>query len=227
MSRALYIDGAAKTAVAADGPALLVRAAGSADRRYPLTRIGRITAWGDIAWSHDAICLCLRAGIPLVFHTGGREIAGYAVPARPAQERWTSRLERFAERPDARSRYTDWLRSEQRRAVRAAALRPPHSPFVGPGPALQTAVASLLTARLRKDGFRFERLAAHMPWFRPVLDWAPLLAWRISERPARMRDASAVVHARQARIQREIDNLIRRLANWLADLEWNSTSQDS
>jgi hypothetical protein len=227
VSRALYIDGAVKTGVALDGPALLVRTAGSADRRYPLARIGRITAWGDIAWSHQAICCCLAAGIPLLFHTGGREIAGYAVPARPKKERWTSRLERFAERPDARQRYADWLRSEERRAMRAAGCFRRGVQIVGPGPALQSAVAGLLTEVLEANGFRVEMLAACAPWFRPVLDWSRVLCWRVPERPSAMRHAAAVVNTRQPQIRREIDNLIRRLAHWLGEQEWNSISLDS
>ena len=63
----LYLHGHQPLAVALDGPALRVTQAESADRLFPLERLSRVVASGEVAWSTEALLACADHGVPVSF----------------------------------------------------------------------------------------------------------------------------------------------------------------
>lgn len=117
MTKPLYVEGKSKTKIALDGPSLEVLAEGSARRRFPLCRVSRLLAWGEVEWSHEALVACLDHGIPVTFLAGDGSARGFGVPACDPATRDNQRIEALLARSDWASVYGDWIRSQERREI--------------------------------------------------------------------------------------------------------------
>lgn len=126
--RPLYVAGGSGVIVRLDGPSLVVEAPERAQRRYPLERLSEVVLCGSVEAGVDALRACAARGIPVgALDAGGRPV-GFFVPWRAPAARASVLLENFLQRGDAESRYRDWKRSQERRAMiralRAAGLQP-------------------------------------------------------------------------------------------------------
>ncbi len=118
MKRSLYLDGGAgPLTVTADGPALRIRRAGSADGRAPLRLISRIVVRGKVAWQTEALVACMNADVPVAFVAGDGSVRGWCLGARGSEDDINSLLDDCAQRRDWPGRYQDWLRAMERRAM--------------------------------------------------------------------------------------------------------------
>jgi hypothetical protein len=115
--RSLYLDGTATLSVTAEGPALEVREAGRAARRFPLRRLGRLCVTGSVVITAEAVTACLNRGLVIAFLRPDGGLAGAAWPAHPRVERTADRLEALVGLPNWRSGYENWRRSSERAAV--------------------------------------------------------------------------------------------------------------
>ncbi len=136
--RPLYVEGGRKVRVKLDGPSLVVEREGSAQRRFPLGRLSRVILCGHMQTDYAVFRACGAAGIPVGVLDATGEPFGFFLPWKARPSRADEMLEDFLARPDWQSRYSDWRRSEERRAIlkalHAAGL-PPH--LAKPGTARQ------------------------------------------------------------------------------------------
>jgi hypothetical protein len=116
--RPLYIGRGVKARVDLDGPALRVRAARRAERRYPLYRISRVIANPGVDWSAAALRACLENAIPIVIVGEDGAPLGWLHPAQPRPARLADAIEELLDRPDWRERYGNWLRAARMRVLR-------------------------------------------------------------------------------------------------------------
>jgi hypothetical protein len=126
--RPLYIAGGEGVRLRLDGPSLVVDRPGRARQRFPLARLSYIVLCGAVDAEYPALRACLASRIPVAaFDATGRP-CGFFLPWQAEAPRPSVMLENFLERPDWHSRYTDWRRSQERRAMiralRAADLPP-------------------------------------------------------------------------------------------------------
>lgn len=126
--RPLYVAGGNGVELKLDGPSLLVEAPGRAGRRFPLERVSHVVLCGAVSAGLDALRACVARGIPVAAMNADGTPAGFFLPWRARPPRPNAMLEAFLERSDAESRYRDWRRSQERRAMvralRAAGLQP-------------------------------------------------------------------------------------------------------
>ena len=130
----LYLQGTEPLAVALDGPALRVSQAGCAIRRFPLQRISRVVASGQVTWTTNALLACADEGIAVCFLTArGTPRArwiGRATKRSELAQRWQD----FLDRPDWQDLHKSWRIASSRRAVRICAWRMGWSPERDPRP---------------------------------------------------------------------------------------------
>ncbi|MCS7042808.1 MAG: CRISPR-associated endonuclease Cas1 [Bryobacteraceae bacterium] len=126
--RPLYVAGGNGVRLKLDGPSLVVLAPARAERRYPLDRISQVVLLGAVETDLDALCACAARGIPVGAMGADGRPAGFFLPWRAQAPRASVLLEAFLQRGDAGSRYRDWRRAQERRAIiralRAAGLPP-------------------------------------------------------------------------------------------------------
>jgi hypothetical protein len=126
--RPLYVAGGDGVRLRLDGPSLVVLAPHRAERRYPLERVSQVVLLGDVETDLGALRACAARGIPVGALDGRGRPAGFFLPWRAPAARASLLLEIFLQRGDAASRYRDWRRSQERRAIlralRAAGLPP-------------------------------------------------------------------------------------------------------
>lgn len=126
--RPLYVAGGNAVTVRLDGPSLVVEGPERAQRRYPLERLSEVVLCGAVEASVEALRACAARGIPVgALDATGRPV-GFFVPWRAPVAQPSVLLENFLQRGDAESRYRDWKRSQERRAMiralRKAGLQP-------------------------------------------------------------------------------------------------------
>lgn len=181
MRKPLYLDGTQPLRVVLDGPSLLVLAAHTAPRRFPLARISRILVTGQVTWENEALTACLDHGVPLTFLSPDGTARGFALPSSDPATPDNEKLEAFLAQPDWRSRYTDWLRAYERREIlsllrqlqlRTRDLRPePVRELVESHLTGQIPLVACRTMKNLLDGMLAGRLARHLV----NLAWAPAL----------------------------------------------------
>lgn len=126
--RPLYVAGGDGVRLRLDGPSLVVVAPERAERRYPLERVSQVVLLGDVATDLEALRACASRGIPVGALDARGRPAGFFLPWRAPAAQPSMLLEILLQRGDAPSRYRDWRRSQERRAIiralRAAGLQP-------------------------------------------------------------------------------------------------------
>lgn len=125
MIEALHLDGgAAPIAVLLEGPALVLRRQGEADRHAPLRTLRRVTVRGTrVHWRAEALIGCLHAGVPVVFLDGCGQAVGALVPSRPPAQRadFAAALDLAAGQPGFLGRLEDFCRAAEHAAAARAA----------------------------------------------------------------------------------------------------------
>lgn len=135
--RPLYLQSHAPVQVSLDGPALLVKAEGAGDRRYPLCRISRIVASDSTSWTTSALLQCADQGITVtVLRSDGLVRARWT--GRPNErssfaQYWTD----FVDLSDWRARYQQWRTANRTRAIRFCAIRMGWRPHTDPRKPIQ------------------------------------------------------------------------------------------
>jgi hypothetical protein len=115
--RPLFLGVRVRARVDADGPALLVRAAGRSETRYPLARVSRVIASPRVDWSAGALRACLETGIPIVIVGDNGAPLGSFHPAQARASRLSEGIEELLDRPDWRELYASWLRAARMRVL--------------------------------------------------------------------------------------------------------------
>lgn len=196
--RPLYVEGGRSVRLKLDGPSLVVERDGVAPRRFPLGRVSHIVLCGSLEADYAVFRACGTVGIPVGALDATGEPFGFFLPWKARQTYPDELLENFLARPDWRSRYNDWRRSEERRAIvkalRAAGL-PLHLTL--PGAARQALLgrcndqqlgAKLIEAwrsqsavvaakALTGAGFSPESLSGRRPGLDLTADFTALLEW--------------------------------------------------
>jgi len=103
--------------VAADGPALRVQAAGSAQVRFPLDRVSRVVGGSHTDWDAGALRACLCRGIPVVIVGNDGAALGCLHPARARASSLAEGIEELLGRPSGSERYGCWLRAARMRVL--------------------------------------------------------------------------------------------------------------
>jgi len=123
MERPCYLQGGPGFRVALDGPALSVARPGKARTLYPLRRISRVVASGEVEWSTRALLACAERGITVTFLTRDGALRGCLVGQGGERQELLARLRDLLDRPDWRERYEDWRRGMASRARLALGRR--------------------------------------------------------------------------------------------------------
>ena len=126
--RPLYVAGGDGVRLRLDGHSLVVERPGRARQRFPLERLSYVVLCGTVEAEYSALRACLASKIPVAAFDATGGACGFFLPWQPEAPRPSVLLESFLERTDWHSRYTDWRRSQERRAIiralRAAGLAP-------------------------------------------------------------------------------------------------------
>lgn len=123
MTRPCYLNGAPGFRVALDGPALSVMRPGKARALYPLQRISRVVASGEVEWSTAALLACAERGITVTFLSRDGRLRGCLVGEGGELQDLLGRLWDLLDRPDWRECYGDWQRGMSSRARLALVRR--------------------------------------------------------------------------------------------------------
>jgi hypothetical protein len=109
----LHLDGRAHPIeVGTAGPALAV-ARGAQRMQFPLARLSRVLVRGRVRWDGEALALCLRQRVPVVFLDSRAQPIGAALALQAQPGALDELLSDFVERPDWRICYENWLRSQR------------------------------------------------------------------------------------------------------------------
>lgn len=100
-----------------DGPAFVVKRRDQAPTRYPFSRVARIIAGRNVAWTTGAITACLEQDIPVVFLDRTRTPAGYLQSRQRQPSRLDGAIAELLDRPDGLEYYAQWLRAERMRIL--------------------------------------------------------------------------------------------------------------
>lgn len=121
----LYLHGHQPLAVALDGPALRVTQAESADRLFPLERLSRVVASGEVAWSTEALLACADHGVPVSFlrRDGVLRARFLGRPRGQPPVELREALEALLDEASGVGRLRDWLAGQSSRARLALARR--------------------------------------------------------------------------------------------------------
>jgi hypothetical protein len=113
----LHLDGRVHPIdVGAAGPALAV-ARGDRHMRFPLARLSRILVRGRVRWDGEALALCLRQRLPVVFLDSRAHPIGAALAMQAQPGALDELLADLVERPGWRICYENWLRSQRLRIL--------------------------------------------------------------------------------------------------------------
>jgi hypothetical protein len=115
----LHLDGrAAPIEVSTVGTALAVTR-GARRMQFPLARLSRVLVCGRVRWEGEALALCLRHRVPVVFLDPRAQPIGAAMPLQAQPGALDELLTAFVDRPHWRARYENWLRSQRLRVLLA------------------------------------------------------------------------------------------------------------
>lgn len=113
----LHLDGRiAPIQVSTAGPALAV-VRGAHHLQFPLARLSRILVRGRVRWESDALTLCLRHCVPIVFLDGRAQPIGAALALQAQPGALDDLLAEFVDQPGWRERYDNWLRGQRLRVL--------------------------------------------------------------------------------------------------------------
>lgn len=113
----LHLDGRVQPIeVSTAGPALAV-ARGARRMQFPLARLSRILTCGRVRWDSEALALCLRQRVPVVFLDSRAQPIGAALALQAQPGALDELLADFVDRPHWRTRYDNWLRSQRLRVL--------------------------------------------------------------------------------------------------------------
>jgi len=237
----LYINGDCTTGVHLDGPSLVVQRAGEAARRFPLGRINRVVATGDVRWEHQVLVACLDHGISITLLSPDGAARGFGLPACDPATRDSQRIEEFLSRNDWASLYADWVRAYERReilhvlkllGIRTIDLRPPavagtiENRLVARAPLgfcrrVKTMFDGLLASRIAsyvaQAGVAPGVLVDRRPGFHFLRDWNRVLGWRLWADADRF--ISRFLSARKKDPARPLREEVRRSYERLGDRE--------
>jgi hypothetical protein len=87
--------------------------------QFPLARLSRILVCGRVRWDGEALALCLRHRIPVVFLDARAQPIGAAMPLQGQPGALDELLTEFVDRPHWHARYDNWLRSQRLRVLLA------------------------------------------------------------------------------------------------------------
>jgi CRISPR associated protein Cas1 len=144
----LYLDGTTPLRVLLDGPGLRVRAAGTADRLFPLRRLSRVVVCGRVDWTTEALLACAQADVPVRFLRRDGDLLARVQGEAPRKDwlRLEPLLAAFLDSPGGVVRYRGWVEvraEEARRELVYEAQR-------GPWPTAPELLAQLLHERARR-----------------------------------------------------------------------------
>jgi|YNPMSStandDraft_1061717.scaffolds.fasta_scaffold05694_3 hypothetical protein len=126
--RALYVAGGEGVRLRLDGPSLVVDRPGRARQRFPLERLSYVVLCGTVEADYRVLRACLASRIPVAAFDATGAACGFFLPWQAEAPRPSVLLESFLERSNWHSHYSDWRRSQERRAIiralRAAGLPP-------------------------------------------------------------------------------------------------------
>lgn len=105
----LYLSALRELSVESAQDSLVIRQAGAAPRRVPLSRIDRIVCRGNTRWSGSAINQCAKAGIPVIWLDNSGTCAGATLPHHAPRNPLTALLERYVATPGWNQRFDIWL----------------------------------------------------------------------------------------------------------------------
>lgn len=103
----------------AAGGSLVVQSADTASRLFPIAHLSRIVSSLRHNWDGAALTLCLRSSVPVIFIENGRGLAGWLSTANPAPTRLAALLQELLSLYEWSNIYSNWLRAERNRALRA------------------------------------------------------------------------------------------------------------
>ena len=106
----LYLHREQGLTLSIDGPALLVRVEGQADRLFPLRRLRRIHLPATLAVNSQVITTCTRAGISMAFSDRRGRTLAWCLPANRGTQGLGVLLEGFSRLMDHLERYRQWAR---------------------------------------------------------------------------------------------------------------------
>ncbi len=128
-----------------DGPALVVRVEGRADRLFPLQRLQRIHVPAALTLDGRVITACMRAGVPLAFSDRRGRVLAWCLPANRKTRGLGVLLEGFCRQADHLDRYREWARQ------RLNAVVQPLAAHLGLEPGCE---ASAVETRIRLQAIR-------------------------------------------------------------------------
>lgn len=247
--RPLYVAGGDGVVMRLDGPSLVVEAPERPQRRYPLERLSEVVLRGAVEASVEALRACAARGIPVGALDGSGRPVGFFVPWRAPAAQPSVLLENFLHRGDAESRYRDWRRSQERRAMMRALRRAGLQPLRYLG--REAAVRALLgqfsdpggAARVLKSWLGLAAAAAQRPLseqgFCPTLiagrrrgvdlpaDLSEIAAWGHYEAlrglealPRNWGEEVAAYEAQRQRDERLMKAVLEHFACWLGSVRW-------
>jgi hypothetical protein len=113
----LHLDGRVHPIdVGVSGPALAV-ARGARRMQFPLARLSRILVCGRVRWEAEALALCLRHRVAVVFADGRAQPIGAALALQARPGALDELLAEFVDRSRWRERYDNWMRSQRLRVL--------------------------------------------------------------------------------------------------------------
>lgn len=143
-----YLNAADGLRVELDGPALRVSLPQRAATLYPLARISRVIASGDLDLSTAALLACAERGITVTFLDRDGRLRAYLFGESTCREGLFLRLRDLLDRPDWQDRYGDWRRAMHSRARRALARQA----GIDPAALAQGRLEALLAGLRRRYG---------------------------------------------------------------------------
>jgi hypothetical protein len=121
--KALYLDGRGGLDVRLDGPALRVRRPGRVDGLFPLCRVARIIAVGEVRWQPDALGACLRDHKPVAALDSQGRFVRVLFGASAPRYGLARHLGGLLDVPRFHARYERWLCAAEQAEMWAAGRR--------------------------------------------------------------------------------------------------------
>ncbi len=247
--RPLYVEGGHDVTLRLDGPSLVVESPGAALRRFPLNRLSHVVLIGAVRTDLAALRACAQAGVPVGALDARGMPAGFFLPWKPEPPAASTLLEQFLSRPGWQSRWSDWRRSQQRRAMiralRAAGLSPHENDSADaafrallhqsgrPEQAIRvlrawhSLSAPVAHRCLAERGFCPTLVAGRMPAFDLPQELTDINAWdhfealrRLPGWPHTSREIVAAYETARPRDQNRMRTLVDHFLFWLGGVRW-------
>mgnify|MGYP004702622349 CR=1 FL=1 len=122
MKKTLYLAGS-EVRVRVDGPSLVVRHGGEAERRYPIGRLRRVVCTRGAGLPWDALQACGDAGLTVAALRRDGNPRGIWMPARAADAGMGALVEEWLDRGGWQAEWSNWCANREMREIGAAAAR--------------------------------------------------------------------------------------------------------